>query len=96
MNTITRFFLIILTLLSNYDASRITLVQRQACRFMTDTKEVLCQCREEDSKAYLGVRMQGFVMKAGEEVLIKSFIQFVLSFLCRSSLLWWNPVLTSF
>jgi len=66
MNIITRYFIIILTLLTNYDASRITLVQRQACRIMDNTKEVLCQCREEDSKAYLGVRMQGFVMKAGE------------------------------
>jgi predicted nucleic acid-binding Zn finger protein len=49
-------------------ASRVTLVQQQACNYVSATKEVLCKCRDEDTRAYIGVRMQGFVMKSGQEV----------------------------
>ena len=51
-------------------ASRVTLVQQQACNYVSATKEVLCKCRDEDTRAYLGVRMQGFAMKSGQEVSI--------------------------
>ena len=51
-------------------ASRVTLVQQQACNYVSATKEVICKCRDEDTRAYLGVRMQGFVMKSGQEVSI--------------------------
>ena len=49
---------------------RVTLVQQQACNYVSATKEVICKCRDEDTRAYLGVRMQGFVMKSGQEVSI--------------------------
>eukprot|EP00092_Neocalanus_flemingeri_P035272 GFUD01038377.1.p1 GENE.GFUD01038377.1~~GFUD01038377.1.p1 ORF type:complete len:429 (+),score=123.62 GFUD01038377.1:34-1320(+) len=49
-------------------ATRVTLVQQQACNYQADTREVLCQCREEDTMAYLGIRMQWFVKQAGREI----------------------------
>ena len=78
MAVVHTFFPVLLLLLLHYNgsnnASRITLVQRQACAYVSATKEVLCQCREDHRQAYLGVRVQGFALKAGQEVNISIII----------------------
>ena len=48
--------------------TRVTLVQQQACAYQAHNREVLCMCREGDTMAYLGIRMQGFFKKASKEV----------------------------
>jgi hypothetical protein len=50
---------------------RITLVQHQACQIVPEGKEMICQCREEDTMAYMGLRMMGFARQMGLEVRVK-------------------------
>ena len=67
-NTFTVLVLCLLAYNGSSTASRVALVQQQACNYQSATREVVCQCREEDTMAYLGIRMQGFVKQAGKEV----------------------------
>ena len=67
-NSFPVLLLCILAYSGSPTATRVTLVQQQACKYQSATREVLCQCREEDTMAYLGIRMQGFVKQAGQEV----------------------------
>ena len=78
MAVVHTFFPVLLLLLLHYNgsnnASRITLVQRQACAYVSATKEVLCQCREEHRQATQVVRLQGFEDRAGQNVNIREGI----------------------
>jgi hypothetical protein len=71
-NTICRHFYVLLFVLLAYNGSpaamRATIVQQQACTYQAATREVVCQCREEDIMVFLGIRMQGFVKQAGQKV----------------------------
>ena len=48
--------------------TRVTLVQHLACQVLPMEKEMICQCGEEDTMAYMGLRMMGFEGQMGQEV----------------------------
>ena len=77
-NMVSRYFPVLILLILNCSgtsyATCVTLVQ--GLQVVLATKEMLCECREDDTRAYLGVRMQGFVILSGQEV---SFINHNLS-----------------
>ena len=50
---------------------RVTLVQHQACQMVPAEKEMLCQCGEEDTMTYMGIRMLGFAAQIRPEVRFK-------------------------
>ena len=50
---------------------RVTLVQHQACQMLPVEKEMICQCGEEDTMAYMGIRMLGFAAQRRPEVRFK-------------------------
>ena len=63
---------IILLAKSGYPTGRrVTLVQHHACQMVPAEKKMICQCREEDTMAYMGLRMMGFEGKIRQEVRFK-------------------------
>lgn len=70
MMTVTWLLTVIVTLLmapETLTVTRVTLVQQQACTQAPDTARVVCRCPGElgaaQEPAYLGVRMQGFLIR---------------------------------
>ena len=65
-------FLLTITLLpvclSDKDKDRVRMVQQQSCYYQPHNQELVCQCRMGEDKSYLHLKLQEFMLQAGQEV----------------------------
>lgn len=50
------------------DLARVRMSQHQSCYFQPHNKELVCQCRMGEDKSYLHLKLQEFMLQAGQEI----------------------------